>query len=295
MGLTEFVGWLVAGVVVMLVTAGVAFVDGERAAGTARRPTGRIREIAPHVLLVLAVLLLNRSFRHLGQEISWLIGLNLTSHIYAVEGDLVATVQTAASPPLTLFFSVVYLHGYVFLTVFPVVAYVVLEDAGPIRKLLVAYATNYALGLALYVLFIAYGPRNLLPVTVHGLLYTAYPDSMLLTSTINANTNAFPSLHTSLAMTVALLAYRTREQYPGWLVLCVPLTAAVLVSTVYLGIHWATDVVAGVVVAAVSVRVADRHHELSAPFDAWSSVPHATAARGSGADAEESASVDDRR
>lgn len=245
----------------MMLLAGALFVDREQISAARENPVRRTKAIAPHIALLAGTLLLNRVFRHLGQELSWLIGLNITGLIYSLEGEFVALVQSVIAPPLVSFFSFVYLYGYVFLVSFPVVLYWLLDDSDPLRKTLVAYSLNYAIGLVCYTLFIAFGPRNLLPDTVQELLYATYPQSQVLTSAINANTNAFPSLHTSLSVTVALLARRTREWYLGWATLAPVVAALVVVSTMYLGIHWATDVVAGALLAVVSVRLAERYYD----------------------------------
>jgi membrane-associated phospholipid phosphatase len=75
---------------------------------------------------------------------------------------------------------------------------------------------------------------------------------------VNTNTNVFPSLHTSLSITVALIAWQTRRQYPLWTAVSVPIAASVVISTMYLGIHWAIDVLAGALMAWVIVRLASR-------------------------------------
>lgn len=261
MGLIDVVAALVGGLAALVVVASVVFLDADRMAATVRSPAGRLREVGPHLGVLGAVLVINRLFRHLGQELSWMLGWRITGAIYAVEGALVAGVQTVATPWLTTYFSLVYLYGYAFLVVFPVVAYWLHEEPDPLRRTIVAFAANYALGLVIYTLFISYGPRNLL-ATVEPLLYEAYPQVQLLTSTVNANTNVFPSLHASLSITVLLLAARTRTRYPAWFLVCVPLAASVLFATMYLGIHWAVDVVAGALVAVLSVRIADRYHDL---------------------------------
>ncbi|MBX0324325.1 phosphatase PAP2 family protein [Halomicroarcula sp. F13] len=260
----------------MVAVGGWLFVDREHAAAAFDQPWRRLREVTPHILVLLGVLALNRVFRNLGQELSWMLGWNVTGLIYAIEGEFVALVQVVATPALTVFFSFVYLYGYVFLATFPVVAYWLLADTDPMQRTLVAYALNYAIGLVCYTLFIAFGPRNLLPNTVQELLYATYPQSQILTSTVNTNTNAFPSLHTSVSVTVALLARRTRDVYPGWFKLSTVLAGLVVVSTMYLGIHWATDVVAGAVLAVVSVRLADRYHDLSW---VWQAFPERTRVR----------------
>lgn len=265
MGFLEVVLWLVGGVFVMVVGAAIALLDADRVAETIPPARERLRDIAPHVALLVGVLVINRLFRHLGQELSWILEWNITPLLGTIESGFVATIQSIATPWLTTYFSFVYLYGYAFLVVFPYVVYWVLEDPAPLRRTIVAYASNYALGLLLYTLFISYGPRNLRYGAVQPLLYDAYPQVQLLTSTVNANTNVFPSLHASLSVTVLLLAYRTRGVYPTWFVLSIVLTASVLFSTMYLGIHWAIDVVGGALVAVVSVRIADRYHDVQSP------------------------------
>jgi len=248
---TLVVGLLVA------VTA-VAIVGRPRLAALRRNWFSRLRGAVPYVLVLAVVLVANSRLRTLAEDLSWIVGVEITAAIYAIEGNLVPAVQSVASPPLTAFFSAAYIYGYVFVLVFPLVAYLALEDPRPLRETCLAYASNYALGLVLYVLFIAYGPRNLLPEMVDSLMYTAWPESQLLTSEVNTNTNVFPSLHASLSTTVVLLAYRTRRTYQRWLSLSAGLAVAIMLSTLYLGIHWGLDVLGGIGLGAASVAVAVR-------------------------------------
>ena len=50
----------------------------------------------------------------------------------------------------------------------------------------------------------------------------------------------------------------TREQYPRWAPVAVWLSLSVVVATMYLGIHWLTDVVAGFALAFGCVALAYR-------------------------------------
>lgn len=219
---------------------------------------GQVRGHLPYVVLLASVLVVNSVARRFGADVSWLLGWNVTGYLYAIEGGFVPWLQSFATPPMTAFFSAVYIYGYVYLLVFPLLAYVLHDDPIPFREAAIAYSLNYAIGLAAYLLFVSYGPRNFLPELVDPLLYTAWPRSQLLVSEVNQNTNVFPSLHTSLSITVALLAYRTRDRYARWQWVAVPLAASVVVSTMYLGIHWGVDVLAGALLAVVSVLGAVR-------------------------------------
>ncbi|WP_458210679.1 phosphatase PAP2 family protein [Haladaptatus sp. NG-SE-30] len=258
MSLAEIAGLVLVGEIAMLATATAAVVGVsglKRARGHFRE---RIRALLPHFGLLIVVLAVNNVAREYGPELSWIIGWNITGLIHAVEGDFVGTVQSVATPELTAYFSFMYIYGYVFLLVFPFVAYFALPEERPLKETTIAYALNYGLGLVCYILFISYGPRNLIPDVVAPLLYSTYPQSQILTGEVNANTNVFPSLHTSLSVSVALLAYRTREAYPRWTLVAIPTAASIVVATMYLGIHWGTDVLAGILLGIVSVLGAER-------------------------------------
>lgn len=236
----------------------------------------RFVAVTPYVVPLVFVLGARRLALTVGPELSWYLQFNVSGLIYELEGDFIADVQAFSTPALTEYFSFVYVHGYVFLLVFPLVAYFALEDSERLAELLAAYGLNYAIGLVCYVLFVAYGPRNVIPGSVESLLYTTHPATQHLTGEVNLNTNVFPSLHASLSATVVLFAWRTRREFPGWLVVASLLAASVSVATMYLAIHWATDVAAGLVLAAVSyslaVRAVDR-------YGCWESVPARLARR----------------
>ena len=243
-------------VLVLLVVASVVCIGRERAIRTRREARSRLRETAPITAILVSILLFNSVARQIVPDLSWIFGWEATWAIYDIEGKFITWIQSFEHPLLTDYFSFVYIFGYVFMLVFPVMAYFALSNTRTLRELLTAYTLNYTLGLVCYVLIIAYGPRNMIPEVATGLLYDAYPRFQHLTGQVNRNTNVFPSLHTSLAATVAFFAYRTREEYPLWYVVAVVLAVSVAISTMYLGIHWAIDVVAGAVLAYLSVYLA---------------------------------------
>ncbi|WP_126662901.1 phosphatase PAP2 family protein [Haloterrigena salifodinae] len=245
-------------IVVLLVGFVPVCIGRRRLRATRHEWRDRMREAAPVAGMVLVVLLANRFTRQRLPDISWAIDWNLTPTFYAIEGEAIIWFQQFASPPVTQYFSFVYIYGYVFILVFPVIAYFALSDTRPLRELLSAYALNYLIGLFLYLLVIAYGPRNIMPTAIETVLYDFRPQYQYLTQEVNHNTNVFPSLHTSLSATIAIFAYRTRDEYPIWFAVAAPLAASIAVSTMYLGIHWAIDVVAGITLAVGTVYAADR-------------------------------------
>ncbi|EMA34101.1 phosphatase PAP2 family protein [Halobiforma nitratireducens] len=244
-------------VALSLLVSTAVFVGRYRLRDTRLEWRDRVRAAAPITVVLAVVLLFNSVARQTVPELSWMIGYRWTeTPIYDLEGEFILWLQAQATPELTAYFSFIYIYGYVFLLVFPLVAYFALSNTRPLRELLTAYTLNYALGLLCYVFVIAYGPRNVMPELVDALLYDTYPQYQHLTRQVNRNTNVFPSLHTSLAATVGFLAYRTRRVYPKWAVVAGFLSLSVAISTMYLGIHWVIDVLAGIGLAFVSVFLA---------------------------------------
>ncbi|MFB6133938.1 MAG: phosphatase PAP2 family protein [Halanaeroarchaeum sp.] len=254
----EALGVLLAVLATLLLAGTWVVVGRARVLAGVRRGRDRLSAIWRHLALLGVVLLLNKVARDYGPAISWILEWNLTTLIYRIEGTAPAWIQSLGSPGATVVFGAVYIFGYAFLLVFPFVLYFFHESSRPLRRTTIAFVLNYAVGVFLYTLFVAYGPRNVMPDLVEPLLFTEFPASKLITSRVNTNTNVFPSLHSSLSITVAVLAWQTREQFPRWPPIALPLAGAVLFSTVYLGIHWIIDVVAGVALGLGSVAVATR-------------------------------------
>jgi membrane-associated phospholipid phosphatase len=72
---------------------------------------------------------------------------------------------------------------------------------------------------------------------------------------LNLGANCFPSMHTSVAFAVLLLATREKSRPFRWGMIIY--ATAIIVSTVYMEIHWLVDVAAGLLLGLAAVRVVD--------------------------------------
>ncbi len=272
------VGQVIGIVILLLALTTVLVVGRDRLVRTRREYRDRFMGIAPYVGLFAIVLVANKIARDIGPDLSLLIGIRITGRLQNIDGRLlwplypndtpqvVVWLQSIATFELTAYFSFIYMYGYVFLLVFPLIAYFALSRPEPLRRTIVAYGSNYLLGVVCYIIFIAYGPRNLIIDQADGLLFSQYTQYQFVTTAVNDETNVFPSLHTSLAVTVALLAWTTRDDYPRWVPTAAVLAVSVIISTVYLGIHWATDAIFGIVLAWVSVTLGTRLEGITPKF-----------------------------
>lgn len=255
--LAGILGEIAAVVIICCAVGAVSIIGRQRLRTLAAELRPRLRESAPYLGGLAVVLLLNSVIRNAAGELSWLIGWNITAQLEAIEGGFVTLVQSTQTELLTTYFAYLYIYGYVVLLVFPLFAYLALDDRQRFRQLVAAYGLNYLLGLGCYILFIAYGPRNV--HLAENLLYGPFPHFEFLTTEVNSPTNVFPSLHTSLSATAAIFALKTHGEYPRWTPIAVWLAGSIILSTMYLGVHWATDVVAGLVLAATAVILAERY------------------------------------
>ncbi|UOF90573.1 phosphatase PAP2 family protein [Fodinisporobacter ferrooxydans] len=84
------------------------------------------------------------------------------------------------------------------------------------------------------------------------LLHRQFSSHAALLSTV---ADCFPSMHTSTAFAVLLLALRERGKWFKWLM--VADCASIIVSTLYNKIHWLLDVLAGMLLAYITVIAVD--------------------------------------
>jgi membrane-associated phospholipid phosphatase len=204
----------------------------------------------PHVLWILAgvilVLMVNglqlKAEELLSPHISW----DFTHQVAQVGTELLIGLQRLQWAPLTQFLTFVYIILWPLLGIVALVIFCAESDVQSLRRLIVGLLTNYLVALPFYILVpvkeawsAGVGIRFLIP-EVYPLFETQYrPMSGL--------DNCFPSLHTSLALTFALVAWRSGHRR-----LAIVLSVAaglVMLSTLYLGVHWILDMLVGVFLA----------------------------------------------
>lgn len=247
---------VVGGVVLMTMVTSVAVIGMDSLRAARKELRYQLRESGPYIVGLGVVYGLNKLAHELSDPIADVVGIEITGTLEAIEGDLVAGLQALFPESAVWYFAFVYVFGFAFVLVFPIVGYLLLPSQRHLKELLVAFIINYSAGTVFYTMFIAYGPRNALPNIVAQPMFDTFPEIKVLTSAINTSSNVFPSLHTSLAITVLIFAWYTRKEYPRWLGVCTFFVVSIVISTMYLGIHWAIDVVAGVLLAMVSVYLA---------------------------------------
>ncbi|WP_373230221.1 phosphatase PAP2 family protein [Cohnella sp.] len=143
--------------------------------------------------------------------------------------------------PLTLFLSVIYLAWFAFTygTIF------LMWWSG--RRALLEYTAaalmTFYIGYLIYILIPAFGP---IFTYTYSTSMTGLTAMMMDRNIFTPVADAFPSLHTGISVIMFILV---RKYSKRWFLLYSPVVVLVIISTIYLRIHYVIDVIAGVALA----------------------------------------------
>jgi membrane-associated phospholipid phosphatase len=191
---------------------------------------------------------LRTDWKYLG--VAWLLtaGVNEAAHrfhaeqvytdaVYTLEGSLVELFQVVTTPSLTVFFTVLYLVGFPLVVLFTYFA-VKAEDPEEARRYALSYACLTLAALPFFVLFPVGVTAYYLP-GVEALLYDLHPVIGAGIAATDTLVKAFPSLHAGLSILAALYARKAGRRYAYT---AGALAVGITLSTLYLGIHWLSDI-----------------------------------------------------
>ncbi|MGM0770901.1 MAG: phosphatase PAP2 family protein [Halobacteriota archaeon] len=181
------------------------------------------------------------------------------SYMIKIEGDAVAYFQSFATPMLTYSSAFIYLIGFSFLLIFTFLLLMYTQQHEYLQEYTIAFVTIYLIALPFYI----YMP---VPVTgftlpnVVPLLYNMSP--IILQGVMIVDPfldNCFPSLHAALSVMAMLMVLRT--DFRRFKIFAMALTIAILFTILYLGIHWITDMIGGVILALLTYFIATRYRK----------------------------------
>lgn len=176
-----------------------------------------------------------------------------TDSIYAVEGATVVAFQAVTVVPLTVLATAVYLVGFPFVVLF---TYFKLKahDEEEAHRYALAYVLVVVSAVPFFLLF-PVKVSSLYLSTVEPLMYELSPAIQYGIFSTDTLVKAFPSLHAGLSVLAAVYARKADARYAYTVG---TLAVAIVLSTLYLGIHWVTDLAFAVVLVWVAYRLSRR-------------------------------------
>ncbi|QMV43833.1 phosphatase PAP2 family protein [Cohnella cholangitidis] len=200
---------------------------------------------------VMAIMLLNKTELLLE---NWLkVPYDLTPMLSGWEGGWPAWLQTNfQSPALTAICAIFYLVVFQSAMIASVAIYTHHQNMKLFYAFCIALLLNYFLAVPFY-LFVPVNEVWFVHPQVRFLLLDVFPAFEREYRPLSGLNNCFPSLHTSISITIALLA--SKSGIRRWAIFTWINAAIILFSIFYLGIHWFTDMVAGIALALFSATV----------------------------------------
>lgn len=238
-----------------------------------RRVLDNLHAHAPYLIVIGIVMLVMRLENVFDLDITAALGLDWTPHVEAIEGDIVARFQEAVRHPfLDVFFHTIYVTVYALYHVVAMVGFAVAGKTGMVKRFTVTWTLVYAVALPFYILapinetwttnpeYGCYGslegPFGSFATDTEGVLHDECGDESGIVFAISSINNCFPSLHNAFAWALPFLLLKSGWRRLGAFTSVIAFL--ITVSTFYLGIHWVTDMVAGVLLAWVVTSVAVR-------------------------------------
>lgn len=182
-----------------------------------------------------------------------------THLIHNWEGNLVYYIQQIfLNDQLTVLLTFFYIIVFPSLMVSSIIIYLNIEDYKSFYSFTYALMLNYAIAIPFFLFFPVYEVWYYDP-NVQFLIpdvYTSFESEYRNLSGINNN---FPSLHTAISMTIAIIAYKSESIKFSRVAI---FSAGLIVfSTIYLGIHWLSDLAAGTLLAVIVTQTGFRLSE----------------------------------
>lgn len=167
-----------------------------------------------------------------------------TEWMYDISGQAVRLIQERFERELlTDFFTLFYVWVFTFIMYFTPLLFLVGNERDLLKRYCVAVLFVYMFLIPFYLFFPVKTPATYDPAGIDALLYDRPYWGRIVTS-MDPLDNDFPSGHVALTMTTVLLL-STSERLRRYFLFTAASIVAIVMSVLYLGIHWIPDVFAG--------------------------------------------------
>jgi membrane-associated phospholipid phosphatase len=254
------VAWLSALTILLLVSFGTRSIPLLAVGQFAKNLTSSAK-FSAHFIALIAILLLNKL--ELRFESLLTAAVDYTEQFQDWDRGFVGWIQASLHVPwLTEGLSYMYLVVFHSLLVASLILYGSRTDKRLYYATCYAIMLNYGIAIPFFIFF----PVNEVWVndpSVQLRLLDVFPRFESEYRLLSGIDNCFPSLHTSISVTLAVLAIRSDSSKWAWL--CAACAVAIIFSIFYLGIHWFLDMAGGVALglfaAYAGIRLSVREPE----------------------------------
>ncbi|GGA41979.1 phosphatase PAP2 family protein [Paenibacillus physcomitrellae] len=113
---------------------------------------------------------------------------------------------------------------------------------------------NYLIAIPFFLFFPISEVWSYAPAGVSFYMLEAFPKFEEIYRPLSGLDNCFPSLHTAISVSMAILAVRSGNR--RWAAIACTIAVVIIFSIFYMGIHWLTDMIGGLLLSAISTTIA---------------------------------------
>lgn len=219
-----------------------------------------IRRYWVHVLLLFMIYNAKDFLDQVDRILMANTNLDMTAWIYAIEGDLVLRVQEAFEVRwLSIALTHFYVAGFMFICYVSVFYVAYFDDRWMADRIVLSIAWVYILAVPFYLFFNVRVTGDVIP-GMETIAYDLTPEIADWFRRIDPFTNGMPSLHIGIPFVVwlCLLRYDEDRRWTRYRHTVLLYTVVTAFTIVYLGIHWISDIVGGLLIAAGAVAMTER-------------------------------------
>lgn len=210
----------------------------------------------PYILIIFGVVCFHFiEVNIIDSHVTEHIGYDYVNVIKNLEGDTVFWFSQHWTPSLVYFFVIMYIAVYPFTLWFSITYFLITDEKKSMKNLAYGLLLIYSITLPFY-LFV--------PITnvytfynIESALETVIPSVEQFFYSTTTQNNCLPSLHTAMTILVAWSIHITGNKKLSCFAYFTMIS--VILSVIYLSIHWITDVICGVLIAAVVIFILHRY------------------------------------
>ena len=201
-----------------------------------------IKKQLPYIIIIIGVVAFHLfEVNIIDPHVTEWVGHDFANNIKYIEGDTVFWFSQNWIPGLVYFFVIIYIAVYSFTLWFSPLYFLLTDNKKAIKSLAYGLLLIYVIALPFYLF---------LPITnvytfynVNSALETVIPSVESFFYFTTTQNNCLPSLHTAMTIMIAYSVSLTKNKKLTYFAYFTMI--AVIISVIYLSIHWITDVITG--------------------------------------------------
>lgn len=218
------------------------------------------KRYSAHFIALILILLFNKM--ELRIERDWIAHTDFTALFHSLEGNIVHTIQQLFQHKwLTPIVAFMYIVVFQALMLSSIAVYTLQSESKQLY-----YATcyavmlNYCIAIPFFLFFPVQEVWSYQESGVSFLMLDVFPAFESQYRLLSGLDNCFPSLHTSMSVTLAILACCSSNR--RWAIVVCSCSTVILFSIFYLGIHWITDMIGGILLGLLASTLGLRLSEM---------------------------------